>query len=68
MSASASHSLLLPSLVRTSSTEEALPPYLAGITPLISWASRMALLLKTEKAPSKWAALYTGTPSSSTRF
>jgi len=42
-----------------SRTEESLPPYSAGIPPLIIFISLMASALKTEKNPKRWAALYT---------
>ncbi len=45
--------LLFPSLIFTSNTEEALPPYSAGIPDLYRDASLMASELKTEKKPSR---------------
>jgi hypothetical protein len=51
-----------------SRTEDSLPPYSAGIPPLIIFISFIASALNTEKNPKRCAALYTTASSSSIKF
>src|ERR1700761_6578087 len=51
------YSLLLPSSIFTSSTDDKRPPYCAGMPPLYRLTSFMASELKVEKKPNRCDAL-----------
>ena len=57
-----------PSFMRMSTTDESRPPKCAGKLPLYRVTFFNASGLKTEKKPIAWLTLYTGTPSSKSRF
>ena len=66
--ASALNSFIFPSFISISSTEDNLPPYLAGKPPFVNLTFFIASALKTEKSPPICDTLYTGTPSIKIKF